>query len=114
MAKINFEDKVTTRQTGLPRKNSFTADDANEIKTSVNELYENSVYTVELIDVLTVDFYPSNNIQIESVVDLVNSPVTTILVNDSSYTLGDDIDAGDKVTVSVSLAAVVKLNIVNI
>lgn len=39
--KITYEDKVSTRQSGLPRKNSVTADDLNEIKSAVNSLYDN-------------------------------------------------------------------------
>jgi hypothetical protein len=43
MAKINFEDKEATRSSTLPRKNKVTADDLNEIKSSVNFIYDNGV-----------------------------------------------------------------------
>lgn len=41
MAKITFEDKVALREVLIPRKNAITAEDINEIKQSVNELYDN-------------------------------------------------------------------------
>lgn len=39
MAEIDFEDKEDIRETGLPRKNTVTAADINEIKSAVNALY---------------------------------------------------------------------------
>lgn len=47
MAKITFEDKEALRDSTLPRKNSVTDEDINEIKTSVNALYDE----VDAIDV---------------------------------------------------------------
>lgn len=40
MAKITFNNKETFKQNDLPDKNKVTADDVNEIKTSVNALYD--------------------------------------------------------------------------
>ncbi len=40
MARIAYEDKVSTRESSLPRKNSITAEDLIEIKESVNALYD--------------------------------------------------------------------------
>lgn len=40
MSKITWEDKVDVREVPLPAKNKVTADDMNEIKNSVNELYD--------------------------------------------------------------------------
>ena len=42
MGKITFENKVDIRQNDLPRKNTITGGDINEIKNSVNELYEST------------------------------------------------------------------------
>lgn len=40
MGKITYDDKVRTRESGLPRINSVTDDDLNEVKDSVNSLYD--------------------------------------------------------------------------
>lgn len=40
MAKIGFEDKVSVTTNGLPEKNKVTAGNINEIKSSVNDLYD--------------------------------------------------------------------------
>lgn len=68
------------------------------------------VFTIELIDVLTVDFYAPFDMEIKTVIDLVNLPTTTLEVEDVAYVLGDPINAGDKITVTVDIAAVVQLN----
>lgn len=67
------------------------------------------LYTVELIDVLTIDFYTTLALSIDSVTDILNAPTTTILVGGSAYVLGSAISIGSKVTVTVSTAAVVQL-----
>lgn len=41
MGVITFENKVALREVLIPRKNAITAEDINEIKASVNELYDN-------------------------------------------------------------------------
>ena len=69
-------------------------------------------YTVELIDALTVDFYAPYNLKIQSVTNILNSPTTTILDDGASYTLGNTIASGSKITVTVNTAAVVTLNII--
>lgn len=68
-------------------------------------------WTIELIDALTIDVYAPYNMQIDSVSNVKNAPTTTISKNGSSYTLGTSISMGDKITVAVSVAAVVNLNI---
>ena len=40
MAKIDFEDKVNLGISPKPRKNKITAEDLNDIKESVNTLYD--------------------------------------------------------------------------
>lgn len=42
--KITYENKVDTKQSSTPRKNSAVADDFNEIKASVNNLYDNDPF----------------------------------------------------------------------
>jgi len=76
----------------------------------VAELPTAPKFTVELIDVLTVDFYAPSVFNIDSVTDIVNVPTTTILVAGVAYTLGTSIALGAKITVTVSAAAVIQLN----
>jgi hypothetical protein len=72
--------------------------------------FTNPKITVECIDSLTVDFYGMYSFQIDSVTAITNSPTTTILVNDSSYTFGNSITTGSKITVTLNSAGVVNLN----
>jgi hypothetical protein len=69
------------------------------------------VYTIELIAALTVDFYAPYNMKINSVTNILNSPITTIQDDNVAYVLGATIAAGSKITVTVNTAAVVNLNI---
>ena len=69
------------------------------------------VYTIELIDVLTVDFYAPYDLKINSVTDILNTPTTTIDDDGVAYVLGATIAAGSKITITVDTAAVVNLNI---
>jgi uncharacterized membrane protein YjjP (DUF1212 family) len=51
MSKITFADKEDIRKVDLPRKNYIGADDVNDIKRSVNSIYDNvqlKSYEVEL------------------------------------------------------------------
>lgn len=52
MAKIEFEDKTSLRNSDIPEVNKLTAANINEIKASVNNLYDNPVfgYTVTEVD----------------------------------------------------------------
>ena len=69
------------------------------------------VYTIELIDVLTVDFYAPYDMKINSVTNIKNSPTTTLQDDGVAYTLTNTILLGSKVTVTVNTAGVVNLNI---
>jgi len=69
------------------------------------------IYTVELIDALTVDFYAPYDLKINTVTTVLNSPTTTILDDGAAYTLTNTIIKGSKITVTVSTAAVINLNI---
>lgn len=68
--------------------------------------------TVECIDALTVDFYAPYNLKISSITNILNAPTTTIKDDGVSYTLGNTIALGSKITVTVNTAAVVTLNII--
>jgi hypothetical protein len=70
------------------------------------------VYTVELIDALTVDFYAPYDLKINTISNVLNSPTITILDDGTSYTLTNTIAIGSKITVTANTAAVINLNIV--
>lgn len=69
----------------------------------------NPIFTVELIDYLTIDFYAPFAMSIDSVTAITNSPTTTIQKNGSAYTLGTSIAIGDRITVTVDVVGVVNL-----
>lgn len=72
------------------------------------------VYTVELIAALTVDFYAPYNMKINSVTNITNSPTTTLQVGGVAYVLGNNINAGARITVTVNTVGVVNLNITKV
>lgn len=69
------------------------------------------VYTVELMDALTVDFYAPYDLKINTTTNIKNAPTITILDDGAAYTLTNTIAVGSKITVTASLAGVVNLNI---
>lgn len=69
------------------------------------------VYTVELVDALTVNFYAPYNMKINSVSNILNSPTITIQDDGVTYTLTNTIASGSKITVTANTASVVNLNI---
>lgn len=94
---LNEDDEVTAKVSGDGR---FSA-----VKT---------FKTFELIGALTTDYYASSSFSVSAVTNVVNAPTTTLTLNGSAYTLGNPIVSGDKLTVTVSVAAVVKLSINNV
>ena len=70
------------------------------------------IFTIELVDALTVDFYAPYNLKINTVTNVFNAPTTTILDDGVSYTLTNTIAVGSVITVTVDTASVVNLNIV--
>jgi hypothetical protein len=74
----------------------------------------NIVYTIELVDALTVDFYAPYALKITSVNNVLNAPTITILDDGASYTVGSGatIAIGSKITVTATIASVVNLNII--
>lgn len=72
------------------------------------------LYTIELVDALTVDFYAPYALKITSVTNVLNTPTITILDDGATYTVGGGatIAIGSKITVTASTASVVNLNII--
>ena len=69
------------------------------------------VWTIELIDAISVDFYAPYDLVIESIINIVNSPMIQIKDDEVTYTLGNTISSGSKITVNASTASVINLNI---
>ena len=72
------------------------------------------IFTIELVDALTIDFYAPYNLKINTVTNVLNAPTTTILDDGASYTVGGGatILIGSKITVTARTASVVNLNII--
>jgi hypothetical protein len=58
---------------------------------------------------LTIDIYAPFNIKINSVTAIVNSPTTTITVDSNPYSLGDIINLGSLITITVDINSVINL-----
>ena len=69
------------------------------------------VWTVELIDAQSVDFYAPYNLIISSSSNVLNSPTIQIKDDNVTYQFGNNISAGSKITVNSSTASVINLNI---
>jgi hypothetical protein len=69
------------------------------------------IWTIELIDSQSVDFYSPYDLVIESITNIVNSPTIQIKDDGVTYTLGNTISVGSKITINVNTASVVNLNI---
>jgi hypothetical protein len=69
------------------------------------------IYTVELMDALTVDFYAPYDLKINTTTNIKNAPTITIQDDGSAYTLTNTIAVGSKITVTASVAGVTNLNI---
>jgi hypothetical protein len=76
----------------------------------VSSEYLNPVFTVELMDALSQDFYAPFNLRIDNINNIVNSPTTTLAVNDTPYVLGNSITVGGKITVTLNTQGVINLN----
>lgn len=95
---------LNPRSYNLPDKDGTVA-----MIEEVNSLNKSFVFTIELIDYLTVDFYAPDELKINSIQQIVNLPSIDILVNDTSYTLGNVIGRGDKITIVSDIVGVVNL-----
>ena len=80
------------------------------VGTAISDASLAAVFTVELIDELTVDFYAPDDLKINTVDSIVGTPVVTLKVNDVAYVLTSLITQGSKITVEVNIQSVVNLN----
>lgn len=106
---ITFETRSDANYHSFAVKDHNTGEELFTIKDK-NVTILKPKYTIELIDALTTDFYAPYNLSIDSVTNILNAPTTTIQDDGVTYTLGNTIASGSKITISVNTAAVVTLN----
>jgi len=70
-------------------------------------------WTLDFMDSLDLEIYAPNDVSIDSIIDLVNNPTATILVNNSPYTPATLITIGDKINVTTDINSVIQFNITN-
>jgi hypothetical protein len=98
MSKINFANKETFRQSGLAEKHKMTADNVNEIKDSVNWLYDNQPQNTSD---LTNDSDFQNGTQVQAVLPTKTSDLT----NDSDFQNGTQLQTA----INTALSSVFKV-----
>jgi hypothetical protein len=69
------------------------------------------VWTIELINALSVDVYAPYNLSIDTVTNILNAPTITIYDDGVLYTLGNTIAIGSKITVVASVIGVTNLTL---
>ena len=82
----------------------------DNILTDTGVDINSATFTIDLIELQNVDFYAPDILKINTITPISGSPVVTVKVNDVSYTLGDVIPQGAKITVEVDIPSVVNLN----
>jgi hypothetical protein len=91
--------------------NSVSGLTATNVQDAIDELATDLIYTVELMDALTVDFYAPYDLKINTTTNIKNAPTITIQDDNAAYTLTNTIAVGSKITVTASVAGVTNLNI---
>lgn len=76
----------------------------------VSPEYTYPVFTVELMQTLSTNFYAPFNLEIDSITNILNTPTTTLLVNGLTYSLGTSMSAGATISVIASTPSVINLN----
>ena len=96
----------------IPIDSTPTASSTNLVTSGgVEAAINNYGITIDLIDALTVDFALGYSYKINSVTNVTNAPTTTILDDGVAYVLGATVATNSVMTVTVSTAARVQLNV---
>ena len=69
------------------------------------------MWTIELIDVQTIDVYAPYDLAINTIDNVVGAPTITITDDAVAYTLGNTITEGSLINITASVASVINLNI---
>lgn len=72
---------------------------------------EFATFTIELIDELFVDLYAPADLKINTTTVISGTGTVSLQVNDITYTLGDLVNQGDKITVTTNTQVVINLNV---
>lgn len=86
---------------------------SSELGVSIINI-NNEVYTVELMDSLSVSFYADSSKQISSVNEVLNSTTITITDDNVLYVYGETIEKGSKITVVTDSECVINLNMLSV
>lgn len=88
MARITFENKVPRRTLDVPDINQVTAADLNQIKTSVNALYDllDLAYVPKFVSITSADFSGSSYTNTQ-LIDKTAMVDFNIFINNGSGTL---------------------------
>lgn len=103
-------DGLALKEATANKQNSL-AIDGTGVKFPTVDAINSFGITVDLIDALTVDFALSYAYKINSVTNITNAPTTTILDDGVAYTLTNTIAANSVMTITVSTAARIQLNV---
>lgn len=117
VATVTDNDNFTTGATysgqslTFDRTNGLGAYSVDLSNLSASTLYVASeLWTVELIDAQSVDFYAPYQMTIESWETVLSASTISLLDDGAAYTTGNTIDKGSKITVSASTPTVINLN----
>ena len=91
--------------------NTITFSKGDGTTFPINVGGSDELWTIELIDAQSVDFYAPYNLIISSSNNVLNSPTLQIRDDNVTYQFGNTISAGSKITVNASVASVINLNI---
>lgn len=86
-------------------------DDITELYSLVNGVTSSSTWTVELIDALTTDVYSPQDLNISTYSIISGSGELSIDLNGVTYSLGESVLQGDKLTFTTTTESVYNLTI---
>jgi hypothetical protein len=94
--------------------NTISGLSATDVQDAIDELALEVIFTIELVDALTVDFYAPYDLKINTVSNILNSPTISIEDDGLPYTLTNTILSGSKITVIANTISVVNLNVTKV
>lgn len=113
------ENMFWTKSNGLWTPGESTSDIGSQsgnvytTKEYVNSIDDKIDTTIDFTEALYIIFYADyDNMKINSISNVLNTPTVTILVNGSPYTLGTSISLGSELDISASTASVIQLKMV--
>ena len=111
MAKITYADKQQAQALAIPVEKQWRFEDANEVKESVNFLYEKFEWGIDFLERQILDTFSTfDTFTIDSINNISGNPTITITVDTNPYTLGDNIMQGQALRILVDIPCVINLN----